>query len=146
MDNYQIVCNESFSGHQKKELRKTYLYYWAFRYGLLNQMPANNWTIKWLNSYRARCYWYERGDVVVIAALQALKKFRLIRQRINNSLFYRMMKRAGLPISVSRKDFITRAQQCDVALGFETHWTRQQGSSWAAETNVTAKTGHSGCF
>jgi glutamate carboxypeptidase len=30
------------------------------------------------------------------------------------------MKKDGLPISVSRKDFITRAQQCDVALGFET--------------------------
>jgi glutamate carboxypeptidase len=30
------------------------------------------------------------------------------------------MKKELVTISVSRKDFITRAQQCDVALGFET--------------------------
>jgi hypothetical protein len=31
----------------------------------------------------------DMGDVVVIAALQALKNLGFIRQRINNSLFYR---------------------------------------------------------
>jgi glutamate carboxypeptidase len=49
-----------------------------------------------------------------------VKKFRLIRQRIIIVYFTGDEERAGLPISVSRKDFITRAQQCDVALGFET--------------------------
>jgi hypothetical protein len=42
--------------------------------------------------------------------LQAQKNLGLIR-RINNSLFYRRWRELVITISVSRKDFITRAQQ-----------------------------------
>nr|WP_309756600.1 M20/M25/M40 family metallo-hydrolase [Flavobacterium sp.] len=112
-------------------------------------MPANNWTM--LNDSTATgqgAIDMKGGDVVVIAALQALKNLGLLDNASIIVYFTGDEERAGLPISVSRKDFITRAQQCDVALGFETAIglntvtiARRGASSWTL--NVTAKTGHS---
>ncbi len=112
-------------------------------------MPANNWTM--LNDSTATgqgAIDMKGGDVVVIAALQALKNLGLLDNASIIVYFTGDEERAGLPISVSRKDFITRAQQCDVALGFETAiglntvtTARRGASSWTL--NVTAKTGHS---
>lgn len=112
-------------------------------------MPANNWTM--LNDSTATgqgAIDMKGGDVVVIAALQALKNLGLLDNASIIVYFTGDEERAGLPISVSRKDFIKRAQQCDVALGFETAMglntvttARRGASSWTL--NVTAKTGHS---
>ena len=112
-------------------------------------MPANNWTM--LNDSTATgqgAIDMKGGDVVVIAALQALKNLGLLDNASIIVYFTGDEERAGLPISVSRKDFITRAQQCDVALGFKTAiglntvtTARRGASSWTL--NVTAKTGHS---
>lgn len=112
-------------------------------------MPANNWTM--LNDSTATgqgAIDMKGGDVVVIAALQALKNLGLLDNASIIVYFTGDEERAGLPISVSRKDFIKRAQQCDVALGFETAiglntvtTARRGASSWTL--NVTAKTGHS---
>lgn len=112
-------------------------------------MPANNWTM--LNDSTATgqgAIDMKGGDVVVIAALQALKNLGLLDNASITVYFTGDEERAGLPISVSRKDFINRAQQCDVALGFETAiglntvtTARRGASSWTL--NVTAKTGHS---
>ncbi|MFV8357152.1 M20/M25/M40 family metallo-hydrolase [Flavobacterium sp. XS1P32] len=112
-------------------------------------MPANNWTM--LNDSTATgqgAIDMKGGDVVVIAALQALKNLGLLDNASIIVYFTGDEERAGLPISVSRKDFITRAQQCDVALGFETAigfntvtTARRGASSWTL--NVNAKTGHS---
>ena len=112
-------------------------------------MPANNWTM--LNDSTATgqgAIDMKGGDVVVIAALQALKNLGLLDNASIIVYFTGDEERAGLPISVSRKDFIKRAQQCDVALGFETAiglntvtTARRGASSWTL--NVTAITGHS---
>ncbi len=112
-------------------------------------MPANNWTM--LNDSTATgqgAIDMKGGDVVVIAALQALKNLGLLDNASIIVYFTGDEERAGLPISISRKDFINRAQQCDVALGFETAiglntvtTARRGASSWTL--NVTAKTGHS---
>ena len=112
-------------------------------------MPANPW--KMLNDSTATGQGVtdmKGGDVVVIAALQALKKLGLLDDASITVYFTGDEERAGVPTSVSRKDFIERAQQCDVALGFETAaglnivtTARRGASSW--QLNVTAKTGHS---
>lgn len=112
-------------------------------------MPANPWTM--LNDSTATgqgAIDMKGGDVVVIAALQALKKLGLLNDASITVYFTGDEERAGEPTSVSRKDFIERAKQCDVALGFETAiglntvTTARRGvSSWTL--NVTAKTGHS---
>ena len=112
-------------------------------------MPSNPW--KMLNDSTATGQGandMKGGDVVVIAALQALKKLGLLDDASITVYFTGDEESAGKPISVSRKDFIERAQQCDVALGFETAvglntvaTARRGSSSW--KLNVTAKTGHS---
>lgn len=112
-------------------------------------MPANPWKI--LNDSTATGQGandMKGGDVVVIAALQALSNLGLLDDASLTVYFTGDEERAGTPTSVSRKDFIERAQQCDVALGFETAvglntvaTARRGASSWAL--NVTAKTGHS---
>ena len=112
-------------------------------------MPANPWKI--LNDSTATGQGANDmigGDVVVITALQALNSLGLMKDVDVTVYFTGDEEKAGTPISVSRKDFIERAQQCDVALGFEgaaglnTVATARRGSSgW--QFNVTAKTGHS---
>lgn len=88
------------------------------------------------------------GDVVVVMALQALQSLGLLNDASITVYFTGDEEKAGLPVSVSRKDFIERARQSEVALGFEgaqglhTVATARRGSSnW--RLNVTAKTGHS---
>jgi glutamate carboxypeptidase len=112
-------------------------------------MPANAWRI--LNDSTATGQGandMKGGDVVVIVALQALQSLGLLNDASVTVYFTGDEERAGLPISVSRKDFIDRAKLCDVALGFEgaqglnTIATARRGSSsW--RLNVSAKTGHS---
>jgi glutamate carboxypeptidase len=88
------------------------------------------------------------GDVIAIMALQALNAAGLLKDANITVYFTGDEEKSGSPISVSRKDFIERAQQSDIALGFEgaaglfTVATARRGSSgW--KLDVTAKTGHS---
>lgn len=88
------------------------------------------------------------GDVIVITALQALHSLGLLDDTQITVYFTGDEEKAGIPSSVSRKDFIERAQRAEIALGFEgaqglnTVATARRGSSsW--ELRVTAKTGHS---
>ena len=112
-------------------------------------MPANPW--KMLNDSTATGQGandMKGGDVIAIAALQALKNLGLLDDASLTVYFTGDEERAGSPTSISRKDFKERAQQCDVALGFETAvglntvaTARRGASGW--KLNVTAKTGHS---
>ncbi len=112
-------------------------------------MPSNPWKI--LNDSTATGQGandMKGGDVVAIAALQALNSLGLMDDVSVTVYFTGDEEKAGTPVSVSRKDFIERAKQCDVALGFETAvglntvaTARRGASSW--KLNVTAKTGHS---
>lgn len=88
------------------------------------------------------------GDVVAITALQALQSMGLLEDASITVYFTGDEEKAGIPTSVSRKDFIERAKNCDVALGFESAnglhtvaTARRGSSSW--NLHVTAKTGHS---
>ena len=88
------------------------------------------------------------GDIVAIIALQALQSMHLLDDASVTVYFTGDEEKAGIPSSVSRKDFIDRAKNCDVALAFEganglnTVATARRGaSSW--KLHVTAKTGHS---
>lgn len=88
------------------------------------------------------------GDVIVVMALQALHSMGLLKDASITVYFTGDEEESGKPTSISRKDFIERAKQCDLALGFETAQSmntiaigRRGFSSWKLE--VTAKTGHS---
>jgi glutamate carboxypeptidase len=88
------------------------------------------------------------GDVIVILALQALQSLNLLNDANITVYFTGDEEKAGIPNTVSRKDFIDRAKTCDVALAFEgaTSLTsvataRRGTSGW--KLHVTAKTGHS---
>lgn len=88
------------------------------------------------------------GDVIMIKALQALHAQGLLDDVTITAYFTGDEERGGEPISVSRADFIARAKQADIAIGFEgatglnTIATARRGSSdWRLD--VSAKTGHS---
>ncbi len=88
------------------------------------------------------------GDVVVIAALQALQSAGLLNDTQIIVYFTGDEEKSGQPTSVSRKDFIERAKTCDLALAFEganglnSIATARRGSSgW--QLQVSGKTGHS---
>lgn len=88
------------------------------------------------------------GDVIVVAALQALQAQGLLDDASIIVYFTGDEENAGKPSSVSRLDFIERAKTCDLALAFEsaaglhTVATARRGASdW--RLTVTAKTGHS---
>lgn len=88
------------------------------------------------------------GDVLVIAALKALHKQNLLNDVTITVYFTGDEENAGEPRSISRRDFIERAKQHDIALGFEgaaglnTVVTARRGSSeWKLE--VGAKQAHS---
>ena len=88
------------------------------------------------------------GDVIMIKALQALHAKGLLDDVTITAYFTGDEERGGDPVSVSRGDFIERAKQHDVAIGFEgatglnTIATARRGSSgWTL--SVTGKTGHS---
>lgn len=88
------------------------------------------------------------GDVLVIAALKALYKQRLLDDVTITVYFTGDEENAGHPRNVSRGDFIERAKQHDIALAFEganglsTVATARRGASeWKLE--VEARQAHS---
>jgi len=88
------------------------------------------------------------GDVVMIAALQALEAAGQLKDMYIVAYFTGDEERSGFPHSVARKDFIERAKTCDIALGFESAMglhtvaaARRGASGWSLD--VTARTGHS---
>ncbi|MES2006356.1 MAG: M20/M25/M40 family metallo-hydrolase [Bacteroidota bacterium] len=88
------------------------------------------------------------GDVIIIAALQALHSMGLLDDTQITVYFTGDEEKAGQPTSISRKDFIERAKASQIALAFEgaqglnTVATARRGSSgWKLQ--VSGKTGHS---
>ncbi len=88
------------------------------------------------------------GDIVVLSALHALQSLGLLNDAAITVYFTGDEEKAGIPTSVSRKDFIERGKAHDVALGFEgangllTIATARRGSSnW--KLTASGKTGHS---
>ena len=88
------------------------------------------------------------GDVLVIAALKALHQEGLLNDVSITVYFTGDEEKAGEPRSISRDDFIERAKQHDIALGFETAagmntvaTARRGASEWKLE--VEAKQAHS---
>ncbi len=59
------------------------------------------------------------GDVIMIKALQALHAEGLLDDVTITAYFTGDEERSGDPVSVSRGDFIERAKQHDIAIGFE---------------------------
>ena len=88
------------------------------------------------------------GDVVLLAALKALKDNGLLENTSLTTYFTGDEESAGKPTNISRKDFIERAKKCEIALAFETAVglntvaTARRGSSgW--KLNVKGIMGHS---
>ncbi len=88
------------------------------------------------------------GDVLVIAALKALHKLKLLDDVSITVYFTGDEENAGHPRAISRGDFIERAKQHDIALGFETAaglrtvaTARRGASEWRLE--VEGKQAHS---
>jgi glutamate carboxypeptidase len=88
------------------------------------------------------------GNVIILAALQALHHAGALKDRTIIAYFTGDEEKTGQPASVSRADFITRARQTDIALGFEganglnTVATARRGyNSW--EVKVTGRQAHS---
>ncbi|TBR18771.1 MAG: M20 family peptidase [Chitinophagaceae bacterium] len=88
------------------------------------------------------------GDVLVITALKAMHQLGLLDEASITIYFTGDEENAGYPREVSRGDFIERAKQHDIALGFEgagglqTVATARRGASgWRLE--VEGKQGHS---
>lgn len=88
------------------------------------------------------------GDVIMLAALQALHHLNLLKNTSITAYFTGDEEKAGNPVSVSRADFIERARQCEMALGFESAQglhtiatARRGSSSWYL--TVTGKQAHS---
>lgn len=88
------------------------------------------------------------GDVLVIGALRALHELGLLNDVSVTVYFTGDEENAGDPQEVSRKDFMERAREHDIALAFETATNlntvaiaRRGASSWKLE--VLAKQGHS---
>ena len=88
------------------------------------------------------------GDVVMIIALQALHAQGLLRDADIIAYLTGDEEHAANPREISRRDFIERAKQTDIALAFEganglnsVATARRGASGWSL--NVKAKTGHS---
>ncbi|GAB3514183.1 zinc-binding metallopeptidase family protein [Emticicia fontis] len=88
------------------------------------------------------------GDVMIIAALKALYGGNLLDDTSITVYFTGDEESSGKPTSISRKDFIDRARQSDIALAYETAQSfgiaataRRGASGW--ELTTTGKTGHS---
>lgn len=88
------------------------------------------------------------GDVMVVAALKALHAQGLLDDTSITVYFTGDEESAGKPTSISRKDFIERAKQADIALAYETAQSfdiaataRRGASGWELVTH--GKTGHS---
>lgn len=88
------------------------------------------------------------GDVVVWAALKSLYHLGLLKNTSITAYFTGDEENAGSPRTLTRGDFIERAKQCDIALGFEgaqglnTVATARRGaSSW--QLKVYGRQAHS---
>jgi glutamate carboxypeptidase len=88
------------------------------------------------------------GDIVLLAALKSLKDNGLLEDTNLTVYFTGDEESSGKPTSISRKDFIDRAKQTEIALAFETAIglntvaTARRGSSgW--RLNVKGIMGHS---
>ena len=88
------------------------------------------------------------GDVIMLAALQALQHLNLLQNTSITAYFTGDEEKSANPVSVSRGDFISRAKQCDAALAFESAQglytiatARRGSSSWYL--TVTGKQAHS---
>jgi glutamate carboxypeptidase len=88
------------------------------------------------------------GDIVLLAALKSLKDNGLLEDTNLTVYFTGDEESSGKPTSISRKDFIERAKQTEIALAFETAIglntvaTARRGSSgW--RLNVKGIMGHS---
>ena len=112
-------------------------------------MPAGPWTI--LNDSTATGQGVndmKGGDVVIIAALQALEAAGSLKDMNIVVYFTGDEERSGSPHSVARQDFVARARTCDIALAFESAKgldtvaaARRGASGWVLD--ITARTGHS---
>ncbi|GDX42540.1 peptidase M20 [Bacteroidota bacterium] len=112
-------------------------------------MPANPFTL--LNDSTATGQGVndmKGGDVAIIAALKAMHQYGLLDQTTITVYMTGDEENAGYPREVSRGDFISRAQQHDIALAFETAsgmntiaTARRGASGWKLE--VEGKQGHS---
>lgn len=59
------------------------------------------------------------GDVIIVAALQALEELGLLKNTSITAYFTGDEENAGRPDSISRSDFIRRARQHEIALAYE---------------------------
>ena len=76
------------------------------------------------------------GDIIILAALQGLHNAGLLNDVTITAYFTGDEEKTGVPIHVSRSDFIERAKQSDIALAFET--------AHGLNTVATARRGSSG--
>ncbi len=112
-------------------------------------MPANPYTIlsdstasgQGVNDMKG-------GDMVILAALKALNKLKLLKHTTITAYFTGDEEKSGSPVSVSRADFIKRARQSEIALAFEGAGgltsvvaARRGSSGW--QLNVVGKQAHS---
>ena len=88
------------------------------------------------------------GDLVILAALQALQQAGLLDNTSITAYFTGDEEKAGHPVAVSRADFIARAKEADIALAFEGAGdlktvadARRGSSNW--KLHVTGKQAHS---
>ncbi len=88
------------------------------------------------------------GDIIIYAALQALQVTGVLDNTSITAYFTGDEEKTGLPTSVSRRDFIERAKESDIALAFEgaqglhtVAHARRGSSGW--QLNVTGKQAHS---
>ena len=88
------------------------------------------------------------GDVIMLAALQALQHFNLLKDAAVTAYFTGDEEKGGNPVSVSRADFVARARQCNTGLAFESAQgmhtiatARRGSSSW--HLTVTGRQAHS---
>ena len=87
------------------------------------------------------------GDVMIVAALKALNAQNLLDDTSITIYFTGDEESSGKPTSISRKDFIERAKQSEIALAYEggnldfATTARRGASGWELVTH--GKTGHS---
>lgn len=88
------------------------------------------------------------GDMIILSALKVLYQLGYLKNKSITAYFTGDEEKSGQPTAISRADFIERAKQHDIALGFEganglnTVATARRGSSgW--QLTVTGKQAHS---
>jgi glutamate carboxypeptidase len=88
------------------------------------------------------------GDMIILTALKVLYNLGLLKDVTITAYFTGDEEKAGIPVSVSRADFIERAKQHDIALGFEgaqglnrVATARRGSSEW--KLTVTGRQAHS---